>query len=192
MVDKISAFFIRKQGRKKHKARKNILEQTGKIYLVLNKTKNVPFKGELETDVIVDNLIPKFENCEPIGYYNDMSEGLLVLSNDNEININNLEIEYVVRVDKNITPTLLKKLRQGVQVINTFSKPYYVEKIDQHHFRIVLNESMINQVTKMTEVFGYHVTRIMRVRVEDIVIDKIRKNKFRYLSIDEIQKLKRV
>lgn len=190
MVEKISAFFKRKQGLKKQNQSKRMIKDTGNTYLVLNKPKNVPFEREYDSEIIVNNLIPKVENLEPIGYYNDISEGLLLLSDDNTIDFDTLEIEYVVKVDKQITPILIKKLSQGVQILNHFLVPTYVEKIDNHHYRIALNEIMLNQVRRMTEAYGYHVIRIMRVRIESIVIDDLRRKKFRYLTMEEINAIK--
>lgn len=191
MVEKVTAFFKRKQGPKKKMQRKQMIEETGHRYLVLNKPKNVPFERSYDSELVVDNLIPQYKELTPIGYYNDSSEGLLLLSTDESIDFDNLEVEYVVKVDKKITTVLIGKISQGVQILNLFVIPKYVERIDNHHYRICLTENMLNQVRRMTEAYGYHVIKIMRVRINTVVIDDLKRKKFRYLSIDEINSLKK-
>lgn len=193
MVDQITAFFKRIHGPRKDKKREALLNETGNLYLVFNKPKIVPFTQGVENEVTVDKFLPKVnQNLRQVGYYNDTSEGLVLFSDDQSIDSNKLEIEYVVKVDKDITPMFMKKLSQGVQLVNTFVKPIYVEKINNHHYHIVLNETRLGQVDKMTEMFGYHVTRIMRVRIENIVIDNLNTKQSRYLTIDEVNKIKSV
>jgi len=165
------------------------------VYLVLNKPKGITST----TDESDPTNIVKFVNFPTrifhIGRLDKDSEGLILLTNDGDI-VNKIlrsenahEKEYVVKVDKQITDSFLRSMSSGVQILGKITKPAYTERIDNFHFRIVLTEGLNRQIRRMCTTFGYHVTRLMRVRIMNITTDGLAVGKWRYLTNEEIETL---
>ena len=163
------------------------------VYIVLNKPKGITST----TDESDPTNIVKFVNFPTrifhIGRLDKDSEGLILLTNDGDI-VNKIlrsgnahEKEYVVKVDKQITSSFLKSMASGVHILGKTTKPAYTEIIDNFHFRIVLTEGMNRQIRRMCTTFGYHVTRLMRVRIMNITTDGLAVGKWRYLTNEEIE-----
>ncbi|MFA0093465.1 pseudouridine synthase, partial [Vibrio sp. 10N.261.49.A11] len=76
------------------------------------------------------------------------SDGLIFLTNDGDIVNkilragNNHEKEYVVRVDRPITPEFLKKMASGVPILDTVTLPCEITKESEYSFRIVLTQGL--------------------------------------------------
>ncbi len=70
------------------------------------------------------------------------------------------------------------------------TKPCYVERIDDYHFRIVLTQGLNRQIRRMCTTLGYHVTRLMRVRIMNITIEGLKVGKWRYLTNKEVEEIK--
>ena len=80
-------------------------------------------------------------------------------------------------------------MSRGVAILNTVTKPCYVERIDDYHFRIILTQGLNRQIRRMVTTLGYHVSRLMRVRIMNITNDT-KLGKWRYLTNDEVSVLK--
>lgn len=165
------------------------------VYLVLNKPKGITST----TDESDPTNIVKFVNFPTrifhIGRLDKDSEGLILLTNDGDI-VNKIlrsgnahEKEYVVKVDKMVTDGFLRSMASGVHILGKRTKPAYTEFIDSYHFRIILTEGMNRQIRRMCTTFGYHVTRLMRVRIMNITTDGLPVGKWRYLTNEEIKTL---
>ncbi len=113
----------------------------------------------------------------PIGRLDKPSEGLILLTSDGDIvnkilrARNNHEKEYIVRVDKPITPKFLEKMRNGVPILDTVTKKCEVEQIDTLQFRIVLTQGLNRQIRRMCEYLGYEVKKLKRIRIMNIKLD---------------------
>ena len=72
------------------------------------------------------------------------SRGLLLMTNNGDI-INRMmraanqhEKEYKVTVDREITEEFLRKMAEGVQILDTVTRPCRVEKLGKYTFSIIL------------------------------------------------------
>ncbi len=130
----------------------------------------------------------------PIGRLDKPSEGLILLTSDGDIvnkilrSRNNHGKEYIVRVDKPISPKFLEKMRGGVPILDTVTKKCEVEQIDTMTFRIVLTQGLNRQIRRMCEYLGYEVKKLKRVRVLNIHLD-LPIGKWRDLTEQELQGL---
>lgn len=190
MIEKIGAFFKRKQGIKKRKQYSHVESETGFSYIVLNKPKATPFVKETGYDITVKHLLPKIEGLEPIGHNEDVTEGLVLFSNDPSVLERILVCEFVVKTDKVITTQFFKQLHRGVSVKTKKLELFKLEKIDSKHLRFEMIEEMDNQIELIFSSLGYHAIRVMRVRIFDVVINKLNRKQWRHLSIDEINNIK--
>ncbi|EPF8034562.1 pseudouridine synthase, partial [Vibrio fluvialis] len=131
----------------------------------------------------------------PIGRLDKPSDGLIFLTNDGDIVNkilragNNHEKEYVVRVDKPVTPDFIKQMSSGVNILDTVTLPCKVTQETKFSFRIVLTQGLNRQIRRMCEALGYEVFKLRRVRIMNISLDGIPNGKWRYLTDAEVAEI---
>ena len=175
---------------------KNIKKTEEKhVYIAFNKPIGIVCTTDTkrEKNNIVD-YINHPKRIFPIGRLDKPSEGLILLTSDGDIvnkilrARNNHEKEYIVRVDKPITPKFLEKMRNGVPILDTVTKKCEVEQIDILQFRIVLTQGLNRQIRRMCEYLGYEVKKLKRIRIMNIKLD-LPIGKWRDLTDGEMKEL---
>ena len=175
---------------------KDIKKNDKLVYLALNKPKGITCTTDQTDPTNIVDYMKYPLRIFHIGRLDKDSEGLIFMTNDGDIvnkilrSGNNHDKEYVVKVDHQITTQFTKKMSQGVSILGQMTKPCYVEKIDNYHFRIILTQGLNRQIRRMCTALGYHVTRLMRVRIMNVTTEGIKIGKWRYLSNDEVKELK--
>ena len=127
------------------------------------------------------------------------SEGLLLLTNDGDLiqsmmkGANRHEKEYLVKVDKEITPDFLKKMSRGVYLkeLDLITRECKVEKIGKYTFRIALTQGVNRQIRRMCAAYGFQVRSLKRVRVMHVTLENLKPGEYRELSEKDIQQLYR-
>lgn len=133
----------------------------------------------------------------PIGRLDKPSTGLILLTNDGDIvnqvlrEENEHEKEYVVRVDKPITPRFLERMRNGIPILGTVTKKCQVEKQSKFIFRITLTQGLNRQIRRMCEYLGYKVVTLKRIRFMHITLDGMKPGQWKDLTPEELAELKR-
>jgi 23S rRNA pseudouridine2604 synthase len=166
-----------------------------RVYLALNK----PVGVECTTDRDVRGNIVDFvsypERIFPIGRLDKDSEGLILLTNDGDI-VNTVlraenehEKEYVVAVDRPLTPAFLAGMAAGVPILDTVTNPCRLTQVGRNTFRIVLTQGLNRQIRRMCEHFGYTVRRLQRVRIMHVHLGSLPVGKWRRLTPDETRGL---
>lgn len=162
------------------------------IYIALNKPVGITCTTERDVEGNIVDFVRHRERIFPIGRLDKPSDGLIFLTNDGDI-VNKIlragnqhEKEYVVRVDKPITPEFLKQMSEGVAILDTVTLPCKVTQETKFSFRIVLTQGLNRQIRRMCEALGYDVYKLRRVRIMNITLDGIANGKWRYLSEDEV------
>ncbi len=166
-------------------------EEDDHVYIAFNKPVGIVCTTDTkrEKDNIID-FIGHSKRIFPIGRLDKPSEGLILLTSDGDIvnkilrSRNNHGKEYLVRVDKPITPKFLQKMRNGIPILNTVTKKCEVEQLDTMSFRIVLTQGLNRQIRRMCEYLDYKVLKLKRVRVLNIYLD-IPVGKWRNLTAEE-------
>ncbi len=168
------------------------------VYIAFNKPIGIVCTTDtgVEKDNIIDYInYPK--RIFPIGRLDKPSEGLIFLTNDGDIvnkilrARNNHEKEYLVTVDKPITTDFLKKMRNGLPILDTITRKCHVEKMGKFEFRIILTQGLNRQIRRMCDYLDYKVTKLKRVRIMNISLD-IPIGKWRYLTQDEMKEINRL
>ena len=165
------------------------------VYLMLHK----PVGIVCTTDTIREkNNIIDYINYPtrifPIGRLDKPSEGLILLTNDGDIvnkilrARNNHEKEYIVTVNKEITPDFIQKMSSGVPILDTITRPCEVEQIGKKTFKIILTQGLNRQIRRMSEYLGYEVTGLKRVRIMNLKLD-IPYGQWRYVTKKELMEL---
>jgi 23S rRNA pseudouridine2604 synthase len=166
-----------------------------RVYLALNK----PVGVECTTDRDVPGNIVDFvgypERIFPIGRLDKDSEGLILLTNDGDI-VNTVlraenehEKEYVVAVDRPLTPAFLAGMATGVPILDTVTNPCRLTQVGRNTFRIVLTQGLNRQIRRMCEHFGYTVRRLQRVRIMHVHLGSLPVGQWRRLTPAEMRGL---
>ena len=165
------------------------------VYLAFNKP--VGIVCTTDTKVEKDNIIdfinyPK--RIFPIGRLDKPSEGLILLTDDGDIvnkilrASNNHEKEYVVTVNKPISQTFVKRMANGIPILDTVTRKCDVKKINSHTFKIILTQGLNRQIRRMCEYLNYDVESLKRSRIMNIKLD-IPVGTHRELSSEELKTL---
>lgn len=168
-----------------------------KIFIALNKPRGVvcTTNAGVEENNIIDFLnFP--ERVFPIGRLDKSTTGLILLTNDGETanqilkTSNNNEKEYIVKVNKPISESILNKMSDGVPILNKKTKKCIVEKVKTNQFKIILTQGLNRQIRRMCDYFDYKVVSLQRIRIMNIKLD-IPEGKYRLLTESEIKLLKK-
>jgi len=183
-----------------------------KPYLVLSQFSAVEGKQTLADYFDV----PK--DVYPVGRLDYDSEGLLILTNDKQLNnrlLNPLfahEREYWVQVDGAATQEAVVQLQKGVSInidgkqyrtkpckASLFAEPPVVpernppirfrKEIPAPWFRLELKEGKNRQVRRMTAAVGFPTLRLIRYRIEKLTIDHLQPGEMMKMEQKELYKL---
>lgn len=168
------------------------------IYLAFNKPIGIVCTTDtrVEKDNIIDFInYPK--RIFPIGRLDKPSEGLIFLTNDGDI-VNKIlrarnhhEKEYLVTIDKPITPDFIERMKNGVPILDTITRKCEVEQIGRFEFKIILTQGLNRQIRRMCEYLGYRVKKLKRIRIMNISLD-IPVGKWRDLTPAELKEINRL
>ncbi len=170
-------------------------ERPTRVYLALNKPAGIECTTDRDVaDNIVD-FVGHRERVFPIGRLDKDSEGLILLTNDGDV-VNTVlraehehEKEYVVAVDRPLTPEFLAGMARGVPILDTVTNPCRLTQVGRNTFRIVLTQGLNRQIRRMCEHFDYTVRGLQRVRVMHIKLGDLPLGRWRNLTPDEIRGL---
>ena len=135
------------------------------------------------------------ERIFPVGRLDKLSEGLILLTNEGSLvnkilrSRNNKEKEYLVEVNKNITPDFIRQMSNGIPVLNTVTKNCKLVKVSSTTFKIILTQGLNRQIRRMCEFLGYKVISLKRIRIMNIRLD-VEIGKWRHLSSHELNSIK--
>lgn len=148
-------------------------------------------------------------NIMAIGRLDEKSEGLLLLTTDGKLSAfitgHNIEKEYFVQVDGEITKKAILQMQKGVEIgfkgLKYNTKPCKVKKLetkpnfperskkirDDRHgptswISVILTEGKFRQVRKMTAAVGHPTLRLVRVRIGSLLLG--------HLKVGEVRALK--
>lgn len=168
------------------------------LYIAFNKPKGVTSTTDPKDRTNIIYYLNHPKRIFPIGRLDKDSEGLIFLTNDGDIvnkilrASNNHEKEYVVMVDKNITPDFIRQMSNGVQILDTVTKKCKVTQESNKRFRIVLTQGLNRQIRRMCEALDYKVMMLTRTRIMNITLSNIPVGKWRHFTPAEIETLNKM
>ncbi len=173
-------------------------KKTMPVYIVLNKPKGITCTTDLKDGTNIISFINFKSRIFPIGRLDKLSEGLIFLTNDGNI-VNKIlraenghEKEYVVTLDKTIDPDFIKRMGNGIAILDTVTKKCFVKQESPKQFRIILTQGLNRQIRRMCAALGYKVTSLIRVRIMNITLKGLAKGKWRYFSPVEIAEVNKM
>ncbi|MEQ1440550.1 23S rRNA pseudouridine(2604) synthase RluF [Fontimonas sp. SYSU GA230001] len=165
------------------------------VYIALNKPVGITCTTERHVAGNIIDFVGHSERIFPIGRLDKDSEGLILLTNDGDI-VNeilraehNHEKEYIVSVDRPLTPEFLRGMAGGVPMLGTVTKPCVVTPVGRNTFRIILTQGLNRQIRRMCEAFGYTVRRLQRVRIINVHLGSLKSGQWRDLTAAELRGL---
>ncbi len=136
-----------------------------------------------------------------VGRLDKDSEGLVLMTNQGDL-VNKImrsgnahEKEYLVTVDRPVTPEFLKKMSGGVwlEELERRTLPCRVEQTGVKSFRIILTQGLNRQIRRMCRACGCNVAALKRIRVMNIHLGELESGSYRQVEGEEYQEfLKRL
>ena len=168
------------------------------IYLAFNKPVGIVCTTDrrLEPNNVID-FVKYPTRVFPIGRLDKLSEGLIFLTNDGDIvnkilrARNNHEKEYIVKVNRLINSDFIKRMSNGVEILDTITKNCFVKQLGPKKFKIILTQGLNRQIRRMCEALGYRVRSLKRVRIMNINLD-VSTGKYREFTKEELFELNRL
>jgi 23S rRNA pseudouridine2604 synthase len=175
---------------------KLITENSTLVYIALNKPVGITCTTDRRVKGNVVDFIDHKERVFHIGRLDKPSEGLLLMTNDGDI-VNKIlragnrhEKEYLAKVDRPVTEEFLKRMRNGVPILDTITQKCVVERISRNVFKIILVQGLNRQIRRMCEYLGYEVLTLRRERIMNISLGNLPVGKWRDLTKQELEGLK--
>lgn len=168
------------------------------VYIAFNKPRGITCTTERHIQGNIIDYIRHPKRIFPIGRLDKPSEGLIFLTSNGDIVNkilragNNHEKEYIVTVNKPITPEFIKKMGNGVPVLDTVTAKCFIKKESDYVFKIILTQGLNRQIRRMCEYLNYEVTKLKRTRIMNISLNNIPLGKWRNLTREELAEIMRM
>ena len=137
----------------------------------------------------------------PVGRLDYNSEGLLILTNDGELTNsimhpkNKIPKTYRVKVDGFLEKQDISKLEKGMRLEDGRTAPAKVKIIKSLKANswvdLTIYEGRKRQVRRMFDKIRHPVIKLIRTRINGLSLGNLEPGAFRYLTPEEVEKLKR-
>jgi 23S rRNA pseudouridine2605 synthase len=173
------------------------------LYLALNKPDNTvtTVTDPQKRQTVMDLLHGVKGRVYPVGRLDYHSEGLLLLTNDGELSnaitsaATHIPKTYLVKINGTLTSEQEEDFRRGLPISGHRTMPAglkLVHRAENPWYEVRLVEGRNQQIRLMFKHLGRLVEKLKRIRVGPIELGPLKPGKFRYLSPEEVEKLKRV
>jgi 23S rRNA pseudouridine2605 synthase/23S rRNA pseudouridine2604 synthase len=165
------------------------------VYIALNKPRGYVTSCRHAGKKIVLELVNVAERIYPVGRLDKDSTGLLLLTNDGRLHLKlshpsfDHEKEYDVTVERPISDGALRRMAEGVPILDTRTRPAVVTRLGERAFRIVLKEGRNRQIRRMVRRLGNEVVELKRTRVASVRLGRLAEGAWRHLSAEEVAAL---
>lgn len=169
---------------------KSITSREKKVYYILNKPVGYVCTNakHRDTKIVLDLFEEVKERLFTVGRLDKDTAGLLLVTNDghfaNEVihPSNNIQKEYLVKTDQEVTEDHLKAISSGTQVEGTFVKPLKVSKVRKGTLKVVIMEGKKREVRYLMEAAGLKVRELSRIRLGGLILGRLALGSWRPLS----------
>jgi 23S rRNA pseudouridine2604 synthase len=165
------------------------------VYIALNKPVGITCTTESSVKGNIVDFVGHEQRIFPIGRLDKDSEGLILMTSNGDI-VNQIlraenrhEKEYLVEVNKPVTEEFLRGMAKGVRIHDQMTLPCRTGRIAKFGFRIVLTQGLNRQIRLMAAAFGYRVTQLRRVRIDNVKLGPLKPGRWRNLTDAELRGL---
>ena len=165
------------------------------VYIAFNKPPGVTTTTESAVPGNIIDFIGHQQRIFPIGRLDKESEGLILLTSNGDIvneilrAENKLEKEYLVAINHAVTDEFLRGMARGVPVHGETTLPCKTGKLGRFGFRIVLVQGLNRQIRLMAAHFGHRVKQLLRVRIGNVKLGRLKPGQWRNLTDVELRGL---
>lgn len=170
-------------------------DKADRVYLAYHKPVGITCTTELHIKGNIVDAIGHKQRIFPIGRLDKPSEGLIFLTSDGDI-VNKIlraenahDKEYVVTVNRPLTEHFIKKMANGIPILNTVTKPCEVTMQSKMVFRIILTQGLNRQIRRMCEYLGYEVVKLKRTRIMSVRLGGLKVGQWRDLTKEEMTQI---
>lgn len=175
------------------------------IYLMMNKPDGVVSATyDSRDETVIDLLEIDHQAFEPfpVGRLDKDTVGLLLLTNDGELNHRlispkwKVDKVYYAKIDKKVTEEDVEKFKKGITLDDGYvCKEAILEIIEAtdegSEVNITIQEGKFHQVKRMFEAVGKNVTYLQRIEFGGLPLDEdLEEGEYRELTEEEIKHLK--
>ena len=173
------------------------------LYLLFHKPKNCvcTSRDEHGRRTVLDFLSGIAQRIYTVGRLDYDAEGLLVLTNDGEFAQRvihpryGIARKYEVTVKGYFTPEAAESLRKGVTLDGKRIRPVSLCVVSRgkqsSRLAIEICQGINQQIKRMLQQVGYHVTAIRRTRIGTVELGGLQPGKFRRMTLSEKQSIER-
>lgn len=163
------------------------------VYFILNKP-----RGYLctNTDLSKKRVVDLFKDLNirvfTVGRLDRDTSGLLIVTNDgffaNKVihPSSNVEKEYVVKVDEDISLEDLINISKGVEIDKKWVTPTFVKKVRKGTVKIGVKEGKKHEVKLLIQKTGRKVKELKRIRIGALVLGQLAEGSYRKMTKKEI------
>lgn len=181
-----------------------LITEEKKLYLLLHKPEGyITSVSDPKDRPTVMDLIPELkQRVYPAGRLDYDSSGLLILTNDGDLCYKlthpkkEVDKKYWVRAKGNIGEEDFSKFEAGMVIDGRKTAAAKIENVNYvdnyTEFAITIHEGRNRQVRRMCKIAGFSVVKLKRVAFAFLSLGSLAEGEFRYLSEEEIAKLKNI
>ena len=177
------------------KCRDEIIKYKKFRYYILNKKSGYITAVDDPRDKTVMDLLPEWvikKDLAPVGRLDKDTEGLLLLTNDGQLNHrllspkSHVDKTYYAELEKNISEDDLEKLRNGVDIGGYMTMPALAEKIEDKKIHLTIKEGKFHQVKKMLEAVENKVVYLKRISFGNLKLNDMELGEVREVNLEDI------
>jgi 23S rRNA pseudouridine2605 synthase len=180
-----------------------IHQQSRMVYIALNKPDSVVSTASdpQHRTTVLDLLRGIKFRVYPVGRLDYHSEGLILLTNDGEFANaitaakSHVPKTYLVKIKGVLAPEQEEEFRTGIPLSGQRTAPAGLKMIrrgDNPWYEVKLIEGRNQQIRIMFKHLGHLVEKLRRVRIGTVELGTLKPREFRFLTEQEVAKLKRM
>lgn len=164
--------------------------------ILLNKPRGLicTKEDELKRETIYALLPGALQHLHHVGRLDVESEGLLLMTNDGELTqrlmhpSHEVEKEYLVTCDQSYQNEHLDLLISGIYTEAGKLRAKSVKRLSARRLQMILDQGAKRQIRVMLDALGYHVTKLVRVRIGSLWGGDLEVGDYRILTPEEVEK----
>lgn len=169
-------------------------------YILLNKPEGYV---SATTDKIyppVTDLVSEYDfaNIVPVGRLDVDTTGVLLLTNDGQLNHRllapkfHVDKTYYIETDFPIDKKMIAAFKEGIILDGEKTLPGDLEIIDEKKAYLTIHQGKFHQVKRMFQYFSLKVLTLDRVKFAFLTYDGLNRGEYRLLTKEEIRELKKL
>lgn len=156
----------------------NISTAETKVYYLLNKPEGYICSNRRTgtSKIVLDLFQEEGHRLFTVGRLDKDTSGLLIVTNDGHFANQvihpsaNIQKEYLVKTDQEVTHEHLTAIGHGTLVEGTFVKPIKVQKIRRGTIKIVIGEGKKREVRMLLDAAGLKIKSLTRIRLGNLLL----------------------